>query len=395
MSGSDSFWDRTGGCAGATERIVCFTEHVNATYFISFDIPFAALERRRGMGWWTLGSPTVQRHLARSDISPLLRRISAEVRPTCVVLTRYALPAGREILRHFKEQGVRCVYHIDDDLLGLSESLGSDVLARHGQPAVIEERRALLASADVVYASTAPLRDVLAAQFPHQRFATGIYRAYEPMATVERAARPVVIGYMGSKGHAKDLQLVVPAVARLLSEGGNAVRFELFGTIPFPDGLEPWRSSIRHHTATADYFQFRSQLAKLGWHIGLAPLVDNDFNRCKAPTKFVEYTEASITTVASGVDVYRPHLQPANSEATGGQCAGGDWYDTLRGIVADTAARRAMLSAARSYCSREFTLDRLAAQVESIVIPPRAATLAAAPRPSRGIAGDDLLQRAL
>jgi hypothetical protein len=37
-----------------------------------------------------------------------------------------------------------------------------------------------------------------------------------------------------------------------------------------------------------------------------------------------------------------------------------------------------MLFAARSYCSREFKLDRLAAQVESIVLPPRAEALVAA-----------------
>jgi hypothetical protein len=378
MSGSDTFWDRTGGCADAAERIVCFTEHVNATYFISFDIPFAALGRRRRIGWWTLGSTTVQRHLANSDISSLLCRISTEVRPTSLVLTRYALPAGRDILRHFQEQGVRCVYHIDDDLLGLSESLGAEILNRHGRPEVTEARRALLESADVVYASTAPLRDALAARFPHQRFATGMYRAYSPIATVAPAARPVVIGYMGSKGHARDLELVVPSIARLIGEAGCDVRFELFGTIPFPAELEPWRPSIRHYAATADYFQFRSQLSKLGWHIGLAPLVDNEFNRCKAPTKFIEYTEAGITTVASRVNVYAPHLQPVDSVASGGLCTGGDWYGTLRDLVADAEARKAMLFAARSYCSREFKLDRLAAQVESIVLPQRAETRAAA-----------------
>jgi hypothetical protein len=363
-------WDRSGGERTASDRVLVFTEHVNATYFISFEIPFAEIARRRSFAWRAVASTSLARHLAAAPLQQLLDALVSDLRPTCVVLTRYALPSGPEILAYFQQRGVRTLYHIDDDLLGLSATLGADVLARHGQDDVVAARRALVRSADQVYASTRALVDVLRRQFPEQQFVSGIYRAYEPaVPATRRNASQVTLGYMGSRGHAEDLELVVPALARLLREQGERIRFELFGTIPFPAGLEAFRSRIAHHKATPDYFEFRRRLSELGWDIGLAPLANHSFNQCKAPTKFIEYTEAGVVTVASDVDVYRQHVASAATGEAALLCKEDAWYESLLRLVADAAQRVDLSRRARDCCAINFPLAGLAAQVERLVAP--------------------------
>jgi hypothetical protein len=362
-------WDRVGGSSRGDTRVLVFTEHVNATYYISFEGPLSGLARVKSLGWWVISSTTVARILADTPLDALLLHIMNEARPTCVVLTRYAQPAGPVILRFFRHHGVRCVYHLDDDLLGLSAELGADVLARHGRPDVVMARRELIADADLVYASTPVLVDALKQRYPKQSFVTGIYRSYDPSIIPEVPTQlPVLIGYMGSKGHAQDLEIVVPALRRLLEKYGDAIRFELFGTIPFPDALASFASRIRHHKATADYVQFMDRLRRLQWHIGLAPLADNTFNRCKSPTKFIEYTEAGIFTVASDIPVYSAHV--SNLTMTGICCTDETWYDVLENLVLDSQVRAEGVRASRVYCERTFSGQALIDQLGAVVSVP-------------------------
>lgn len=361
-------WDRAGGQASATSRLLIFTEHLDATYYISFEMPLATASQSVPVAWRALSARSVEDAVKRSDLHDLLRQIVLQFPPTCVVLTRYALPHGPDILDFFKRLGIRCVYHLDDHLTKLPDSLGSEVLSRHNHPDVIGARATLIAEADVVYASTRRLAEALQAEFPKQKFVSGIYRAYvarDGLSPTRSAA--MTIGYMGSRGHAEDLKLVVPAIAKMLTRHADKVRFELFGTIPFPNELEPFRDCVTHHKPSPDYFEFLLRLKSLRWDIGLAPLSAHTFNLCKAPTKFVEYTEAGIVTLASDVEVYREHLQPSGGPRNGQICADDDWCDRMEELIASPAVRERLLGTARQYCADNFSLQVLSAQVLSIV----------------------------
>ena len=50
--------------------------------------------------------------------------------------------------------------------------------------------------------------------------------------------------------------------------------------------------------------KYYGKLLSLGLHIGIAPLVDNNFNRCKSNIKYLEYTMAGIPVIASNVLPY-------------------------------------------------------------------------------------------
>jgi len=64
--------------------------------------------------------------------------------------------------------------------------------------------------------------------------------------------------------------------------------------------LESERLSVTPSGTLAEYRDFLSQL-----HIGLAPLLPTEFNRCRSDVKFLEYASAGAAALCSDLDPYR------------------------------------------------------------------------------------------
>jgi glycosyltransferase involved in cell wall biosynthesis len=340
-------------------NVLVFTEHVNATYTISFDIPLRHLNSCGSINFAAVSQKGVE--LAGNKC---WERWGREFRPDVVIMTRYGQADGPEIMAFFQNEGIPVVYHIDDDLLELPVSLGKEIRKRHGK--VVETRRQLLATCDLIYASTSYLAEVLRKRFPTQPIHHGgIYASYmgEALRIIRSVTKPrPVIGYMGSKGHQHDLQLVVPALERLLDERPE-LEFEVFGSIAMPDELLRFGERVRHHPVQTSYKKFLASLTALGWSIGLAPLVDEPFNRCKAPTKFIQYTAAGIPTMASFSPVYGEVIP----DSAGYLIREQDWYAGLCSWLDDPQARREALNRAQAHCEQEFSLARLTEQVAHVL----------------------------
>ncbi len=343
----------------SARRLLVFTEHFNATYFISFEIPLMHLRSQGQVGFSAYAQVDVE-----AGGAGCWERWILDARPEVVVLTRYGRPDGVQILAFCRMHGIPVVYHIDDDLLALPASLGQDVIKRHASTAVLQARRTLLAGCDLVYASTRPLAEVLRARFPAQRIYHGIYAPYLevlPQLPAERETEET-IGYMGSQGHREDLALVTPALVQLMRERPT-LRFETFGTIGMPEVFAEFGSRVRHHAVQKSYQEFLSSLARLRWRIGLAPLVDEPFNRCKAPTKFIEYSSCGIATVASSLPVYAEAIPSGG----GTLVEGDDWRAAMAQLLDDPGRARRQLEAARAHCSQVYGLDALARQVLQVM----------------------------
>src|SRR5262249_48068211 len=154
---------------------------------------------------------------------------------------------------------------------------------------------------------TAPLAKVVAKVFPTKPTFVGPAPPILPLEGVEigPAPRRYVIGYMGSRGHQRDLDLVKPALLQIMSEIPQ-LEFETFGTVGLPAEIaEAFPSRSRSWPAIGDYRSFQIKLRDLAWAVGLAPLIDDDFNRCRTPVKLLEYTSAGIPVLASDCSVYR------------------------------------------------------------------------------------------
>lgn len=363
----DMRWDVPFVGLAAVPRIVIFTDRADATYCATFHYPLRHLQDKGSVDFAVMSSAGVRSSLSRTAVRGFARDLVASAAPRAVIFSRYATPFGVELLDAFRLHDVPVFYYCDDDLLNLPQALGEGVLATHGSSQVLHARRACLGAADGILVSTPHLGTVLNAQFPAQRIEVLLYPPYLG-SLVKRASRPsgsagdraVTIGYMGSKGHQRDLQIAVPALEDLM-ERLPAIRFETFGTIAMPDALHRFGGRVAAHGPRGSYGEFLQTLYDLRWDVGLAPLADNAFNRCRSPIKILEYTACDIPTVASDMSVYRPVL-----ESGGGLLAADHaWGAALERAVTDPQLRGACLDRVRETCAGRFGLSDVAAGIMS------------------------------
>lgn len=132
----------------------------------------------------------------------------------------------------------------------------------------------------------------------------------------EKHKDKIVIGWQGSTTHTKDLKMVVPALGNILNKYPN-VHLEFLGGIPekdvaylfkdLEDNVYDRISIIGGHPAWDKYPEL---LASMKWDIGIAPLVNDEFNRGKSHIKWMEYAMYQIPCVASKVYPYSTNIKP-------------------------------------------------------------------------------------
>jgi glycosyltransferase involved in cell wall biosynthesis len=345
-------------------KIIILSDRMDATYYATFHYPLQYLQDRALLDFAVMSGAEVRKSVSRmGETHRLVDHLIAREAPHAVIFSRYATPYGHELLEAVRSHSITTLYYCDDNLLDLPANLGNGVLAAHADHEVVEQRRACLATADRILASTSYLAETLKRQFPNQQTQVLLYPPYleclvRPAARRHDGTdiRTVTIGYMGSKGHQRDLEMAVPAIAETLERFPHT-RFETFGTIAMPDALHRFARRVDAHGPKNRYPEFLQGLHDLHWDVGLAPLVDDCFNRCRSPIKFVEYTACHIATVASDVGVYRPAMAPGCGLVVQEQ----DWCSALEQFVTDAQLRRSCLEQAREACARQFSLQKVAA----------------------------------
>lgn len=167
---------------------------------------------------------------------------------------------------------------------------------------------------------------------------------------------PVVLVLAGSYTHEDDWRIVAPALRRLHDAHGDGIRLRVCGYIP--DYLKPLCNDWR---PWKDLDHYPAMLA--GAHIGLCPLPDSGFNRCKSPIKLYEYALSGLAVVASPTQ-YGPVLRAA------GQGAhivpdGADWYAVLDHLIRHAAERQAAADGLRRHVIEHHDARRHAATIRA------------------------------
>lgn len=151
-------------------------------------------------------------------------------------------------------------------------------------------------------------------------------------------ARPVVIGYAGTPDHLADLQLVEPALLEIAKKYGDRVSFRFVGCATDPISALPNFSFVRFDPGYASYAR---ALPGAGIDVGVVPLCDNSFNRCKSNIKWLEYSACRIPGVYSD-------LPPYNSCIRNGETGllvkntNDAWFRALDRLVGDSRERHRM-----------------------------------------------------
>jgi glycosyltransferase involved in cell wall biosynthesis len=283
--------------------------------------------------------------------------------PSAVIFCRYSGPAYAPIVSWAKRRRVPVIYHIDDDLLAIPPDIGGRKHALHNAPERLIAVRALLTSADLVYASTEKLRQKLLEYFPDLPIVVGnIYCSSMPLAP-PRKGRVRKVGYMASADHAHNLDMIFPAIEQMLQRNPD-VQFELFGSIPVPPSLAHFEERISTAPPIADYGKFLSEFAQFGWDIGICPLTPIEFNLMKANTKWVEYTTVGAAVVASRGTVYDECCADGCGILAG---TVDEWLDGLEVLIRNEDERIKIVERAQRKLERDYSLARLRDQVLDVI----------------------------
>lgn len=299
----------------------------------SLDLPAYACARLRLLGPASVLRGRVDtRWGAVSDGRDYAIDSSAMAGADAIIFQRYFPMEGTwPLVEQALGSGRPVVYDVDDNFLAVPQ----DHPMRERLSPIEPFARELLARAALVTVSTVELKRAFA----------GLARKVEVLPNFlderlwsGRAARsgesgPVRIVFAGTPSHGRDLEVVVPALAAVKERFGDAVEIVFMGCAP--PGIDAAAIAFNE-----DYAGYAAALAALAPDIGLAPLADNAFNRCKSAVKWLEYSALG----AAGIYADLPPYAPVRHGETGlkAGCAPNDWERALVRLVEDAPFRRTL-----------------------------------------------------
>jgi len=161
------------------------------------------------------------------------------------------------------------------------------------------------------------------------------------------------IGWAGGKTHEEDLRIVEPIVRKTLERHTN-VRFSFVCGVPkFFRGIDRVET-IDEGVRIDRYPQF---LASRSFDIGLAPLVDNAFNRGKSNLRWLEYAGLKVPCVASNVGHFAETITQDHDGILCENQNEGEWLEALEWLISDEKERRRMGKAANQTARRKFNVE--------------------------------------
>ena len=108
--------------------------------------------------------------------------------------------------------------------------------------------------------------------------------------------KKVVIGWCGGSSHKLDLEVIKKPLIKFLNANPH-VEFQVMGM-----DLE-WEKEIPQfkHVDWVSMDQYYQKYYALGWDIGLAPLFDSEYNRCKSNLRYLELSAQKVPIIASPI----------------------------------------------------------------------------------------------
>ena len=171
------------------------------------------------------------------------------------------------------------------------------------------------------------------------------------------------VGWYGGASHFEDVTFVFQNpdathqshILEWLMATYPQVKLVIYGTwFPFPFRDLPQERVEFHPWVHVDAHALK--LASLNLDIGLVPLRDTEFNRCKSELKWTEMSALGVPCVISNLRPYSPVVKHGE---TGLLVDGaGEWKAALSALVDDATLRQKIGQRAREYVREHYDIDR-------------------------------------
>jgi glycosyltransferase involved in cell wall biosynthesis len=339
------------------------TLNSGVTYWRMF-CPVLAATRKKYFGanllWWQKGIN--ENHPWQADVNSnqyrarVLGELEAGARSAdVVVMGLIHTQAGLTTMQGLRECfGKPMVVEADDNVLSCptynpaAKFYSPDSSIRKMAVAQIRE-------ADAVIVSTPYLKEVYS-EFNDHIYVMPNSIDFETWGKAQRGVNKgkITIGWMGGATHDDDLAIVLPAIKTLTKKYPNVEFYFLHGASKQVRDIKGVRVSNKFERID----KYHKYVAKAGFDIGLAPLVDNAFNRAKSNLRWLEYSALGIPCVSSNVGHF---AETIHNGVDGLLCdTPEDFTNALESLIIDKSKRKMMGMDAKARVFKEFNIDNTA-----------------------------------
>lgn len=253
--------------------------------------------------------------------------------------------------------GKYILYVLDDDLLNVPSEIGSG--SYYAQKSVKRHIRKML---DYANCFASPSEKLIC---KYGGLCTNSFRIIEPsLYNMEKKKDwkdgRIHIGFAGSSDRSEDIdKLLSEALERIDKKYRNRISVEFFGVRP----ETAKKSGYITYPYTKSYYEYQKTMAKLNWHIGLAPMPDTEFHACKHYSKLVEYCGYGIVGVYSKVPPYEGVVEHG---VTGLLCenTADDWEKAISELIEDESLRKRMEERCLEKAHGDFSIDNAAMKLK-------------------------------
>lgn len=179
-----------------------------------------------------------------------------------------------------------------------------------------------------------------------------------------RKHRGIRLGWIGGRSHFEDLMMVAPVLQEILKKHPNVTLCMVNSALkqscealgrPYPfDGFKNVHYADRS-VAINRYAQF---MASFGLDIGIAPLVDCNFNRSKSNLRWLEYSGLKIPTVATDISHFSQSIQNGRDGFLVKNNDPKEWFHILDSLIQAQALREDMGNQAYKRVKHDFNVKR-------------------------------------
>lgn len=149
------------------------------------------------------------------------------------------------------------------------------------------------------------------------------------------------IGWEGAYGHKMDLEMVKPVIEAL--QANYDVTFVAFG----------WRPEMKCEWHDwVEFGQYPAKLASLNLDIGISPLVDSSYNRCKSNLRYLEFSALGVPTVISPTENQKGMVTLEASSLH-------EWYEQLQKLIEDPALRKQLGKEAHAFVREQYDIHKI------------------------------------
>lgn len=257
-----------------------------------------------------------------------------------IVFQQTASEDAKRYIKTANEMGKTTVFELDDDYWSMTPD--NPVYEQWHESGALTLLRECMQLCQAVTTTTPYLSRILGRHHPNVRILPNMLPVEHWDVPRPDHGETLVIGWAGGTSHYRDVQVLTGTIEQILDEFEH-VEFWLAGMANYPFRPHPRMKALQ----SVNIEEYPCLLAN--FDIGLAPLVDNHFSRCKSDLKFLEYARVGAAVVASPVEPYKNSIV----DGANGLLAATprDWMRHLRRLITDPDFRVRLVAEGQKFAS--------------------------------------------